>query len=484
MSDTQPPENAPVPEARVPHYDEEADVVVVGLGCAGASAAIEAARSGVDTLVLERAGGGGGTSANSGGLLYLGGGTPLQTALGFEDDPEAMHRYLMAACGPEPDEALVTPYCEHSVEHYHWLVELGLPFKEAFFPDAHEPPGDESLTYSGSEEAWPFRDLARPAPRGHCASVRGPKGPLLMQTLLAGAAAAGARIQTGALARGLVQASDGRIVGLALRVEGERRFVRARRGVVLTAGGFIHDEAMLARYAPDLARCRYKVGTEGDDGSGIRMAAAAGAATLRMDAGDVTLPLFPPVVLKEAVFVNGFGQRFVNEDAYMGRTGELGLFHQDGQVYALVDEGCFEQPANAPVEVAAVGESWPELERELGMASGSLEATMSLYNQHAAAGEDPVFHKQHRFVRPLDRPPFGVLDLRVENSLYAAFTLGGLWIDADGAVQTPAGEPIPGLRAAGRTTSGVAKQGYSSGLSLGDASFFGRRAGRAAARSG
>ena len=76
-------------------WDEETDVLVVGLGAAGAAAALEASRSGAETLVLERAGGGGGTSAMSGGVLYLGGGTALQKACGFEDSPEEMFTFLM-----------------------------------------------------------------------------------------------------------------------------------------------------------------------------------------------------------------------------------------------------------------------------------------------------------------------------------------------------------------------------------------------------
>ena len=68
-------------------YDEEVDVLVIGLGCAGASTALGAVEAGADTLVVERAGGGGGTSAMSGGVIYLGGGTALQKACGFEDTP-------------------------------------------------------------------------------------------------------------------------------------------------------------------------------------------------------------------------------------------------------------------------------------------------------------------------------------------------------------------------------------------------------------
>ena len=78
-------------------WDDEADVVVVGYGCAGASAALGAREADVDVLVLERASGGGGTSATSGGLIYLGGGTATQKLLGFEDAPEEMFKYLMAA---------------------------------------------------------------------------------------------------------------------------------------------------------------------------------------------------------------------------------------------------------------------------------------------------------------------------------------------------------------------------------------------------
>ncbi len=476
------PDPTPVSESRIARWDLEADVAIVGYGCAGACAAIEAADAGAAVLVLERAGGGGGTSASSGGLIYLGGGTPLQTACGFEDDPEQMYGYLMAACGPAPDPALVRPFCEHSVEHYGWLEAQGLKFKPSFFAGGHEPPGDDSLTFSGSENVHPFRELARPAPRGHCASVVGPKGGVLMRTLLGAAERRGVQLQSGARTDRLVRAADGRVVGVVARLDGDDVCVRARRGVVLSAGGFIWNDAMLARYAPRLLRTEFKIGTENDDGSGIRMGAAAGAATLRMEAGDITLPIFPPLSLKQGLYVNRAGQRFLNEDAYMGRAGEFALLYQDGQVWMIVDDACFERPEHVPVEIAAVGETVAELERELGFATDSLQATVAFYNRHAARGEDPLFHKQPDHLRPLDRPPFAALDLRPEHLPYAIFTLGGLHIDADGAVLTPAGERVPGLYAAGRTTSGIAKQGYSSGISLGDGSFFGRRAGRAAAR--
>ena len=89
-------------DSDVNHYDVQTDVAVVGFGCAGASAAISAREAGAEVAILERAGGGGGTSANSGGFIYMGGGTALQKACGFEDSPEEMYKYLMASSGPEP----------------------------------------------------------------------------------------------------------------------------------------------------------------------------------------------------------------------------------------------------------------------------------------------------------------------------------------------------------------------------------------------
>ena len=100
-----------------------------------------------------------------------------------------------------------------------------------------------------------------------------------------------------------------------------------------------------------------------------------------------------------------------------------------------------------------------------------------------ANGEDPVFHKASSLVTPLASPPYGALDCTPENSLYAAFTLGGLDTSLDTEVLTPDGVAIPGLYAAGRASACLACPGYSSGLSLGDATFFGRAAGRSAARA-
>ena len=85
------------------------------------------------------------------------------------------------------------------------------------------------------------------------------------------------------------------------------------------------------------------------------------------------------------------------------------------------------------------------------------------------------------YVKPLNVPPYGAIDCTSDETLYAVFTLGGLASNAAGHVLDPEGVAIPGLFAAGRSTSGLAIDSYTSGLSLGDGTFFGRVAGRTAA---
>ncbi len=467
----------------VSSWDLETDVLVVGLGAAGAAATLEAEAAGADVTVLERASGGGGTSAMSGGVLYLGGGTPLQKACGFEDSAEEMYKYLMAACGESPDEARIRVYCDGSLEHYDWVLSHDVPFKPVFYPGySGEPPTDDGLVYSGNEEAWPFTEIARPAPRGHVPRVPGAAGGLLMQKLVAAVDRSGARKLTDARALNLVSAEDRRVVGALVLIDGDERFVRARCGVVLTTGGFINNAEMLEQHAPVLRRCKVRVGAEGDDGSGIRMGMGAGGGVQNLSMGSVSLPFVPPKEIIKGILVDAQGQRFINEDAYMGRLGEYVLNQAEGQAYLVLDDASFVRPV-VPRELAAVGDSIEELERELELPDGSLKSTMALYNRHAERGEDPLFHKNPKWLTPLSQGPFGAFDCRVDSSLFAAFTLGGLASGVDGEILSPDGDPIPGLWGAGRATACLAAPGYASGLSLGDGTFFGRRAGRAAAEA-
>lgn len=464
-------------------WDDWADVVVVGLGIAGTCAAIEAADVGADVVALDRGTAPGGTSALSGGIIYLGGGTATQRACGVDDSPEAMATFLLAACGPGADEAKVRAYCEGSVAHHDWLVDRGVPFEPEFCDEPNrEPYGVEGLLFSGGEDTWPFCELTPPVPRGHCPTFPDTAGGFLMQRLGEAFEATGARRFGDTRVDRLVADPDGRIVGVLARVDGVERTVQARRGVVLAGGGFIFNDAMVEQHCPEAQRAHraWRIGTDADDGTVIRLGQGAGAAVERMDAFECALPIGPPHRMARGVLVNGRGERFVNEDAYTGRIGLQALVDQGGEVFMIVDEHVFELNL-VGMRYRWVAATPEELAAEVGLPAEALVATLAEYNADAEAGTDGRFHKLPPWLVPL-RPPYGAIDLRASSkTIYATFTLGGLATDPASRVLDAGRRPVPGLWAAGRCTAGIAAHGYASGISLGDSSFFGRAAGRGAA---
>ena len=482
MSDLESTE--PVRESEIAAWDIETDVAVVGMGCAGAAAAIEAADQGARVLVLERASGGGGTSANSGGLIYLGGGTPVQRACGFEDTPEDMFKFLMEACGPRPEEAKVRAFADGSVDLYDWLVSKGVPFKHTYYPEpGMEPPTDDCLIYSGGEDAFPFNEIAAPSPRAHKPQTPGAAGGFLMQKLVEAVESTDTRVECDARSRRLVVDDSGRVVGVVFTQDQQTKYARAAGGVVLAAGGFINNKQMVRSYAPLLAKCKFQLGVDGDDGSGIRMGLGAGGNAVRMDAGCVALPLYPPKSLMAGILVNRHGQRYINEDTYFGHAGRASLYEQGGRAFLIVDSDMY-VVNHAGMQATAVEETIEELEATLEIPTGALQSTVNYYNEHASRGEDPQFRKTTKLVKPLVKPPFGAIDCSTDNSIYAVFTLGGLQTTVEGQVMGRDGGVVAGLYAVGRTSSGVSAFGYCSGISLADGMFFGRKAGRHAATAG
>lgn len=482
----------PVGSEEISHWDVATDVLVVGFGCAGAAAALEAQAAGGDVLVAERAGGPGGTSALAGGEIYLGGGTDIQRACGFEDSPEQMYAFLNAALGPEPDTDKLALYCEQSVAHFEWLCELGVPFKPSLWDKpAYVPPTDDGLMWLG-EKSHPFCEIAAPAPRGHRPQAGHFGGHLLMEKLGEAVAARGIQSSGDTTVERLVTGSDGDVVGVIGRRFGERLTIRARRGVVLATGGFVYNDEMLRLHAPALLG-RSKIGTEHDDGRGIRMAQALGAAVRRMDVGEAAIWV-SPAIMARGIIVNAQGQRFINEDTYPGRIGQVALYRQQGEAFMVFDQEIYDglsRGARLGQEPAWVAETVAELEEEMGLPERALQTTVDLYNEHAADGRDPLFGKQPEWLKPL-RPPFAAIDARGRAEGdgtgtgpaaggFLVFTLGGLDTTTEGQVRSVDGRTIPGLFAAGRTAAGLSGWGYISGTSLGEGMLFGRRAGRAAA---
>ena len=476
----------PVP-AREVTFTATTDVVVVGLGVAGCCAALGARESGAEVMALECAGATGGTSAMSGGVLYLGGGTSVQRACGFDDTADGMHRFLEAALGPGVDADRLAAYCAGSLAHFDWLVGLGMPFKAAFCDEPNRESSDDSaLIFSGGEDSYPFDEITPPMARGHKPQWIDTAGNFLMTKLAEFVARSGAQVTTEARVERLV-VDDGTVVGVIASIDGARTAIRARGGVVLATGGFIHAPSLVLEHCPLAHRPNevWRLGVPDNDGTGIRLGVGAGGTTSRMDAFECALPLGPPHRLARGILVNRNGERFINEDTYTGRIGLAALTQQGGDVLMIVDDVIQER------NLVGLRPQWgaptpEELAVDCGLPPDRFAATVRAYNEHAARGEDPQLHKRAPFLRPLGAPPatgLGAIDLKVDHgAIYATFTLGGLATDVDARVLGASGAPVPGLYAAGRVAACLAAANYVSGISLGDGSFFGRRAGRHAAR--
>ena len=147
------------------------------------------------------------------------------------------------------------------------------------------------------------------------------------------------------------------------------------------------------------------------------MAQAVGADLAHMDATEVAFLIDPQQTVR-GILVNGRGQRYVPEDTYSGRIGQLTLYHQDDTAYLIID-GDAQDEAMAATSATPflkrpatwVCESVAELEGEIGLPAGSLQATVAAYNDAAARGEDPLLHKKSEWCKPIGTP-VGAIDLR------------------------------------------------------------------------
>ena len=468
----------------VAQWDIETDVAIVGFGGAGACAAIEASDAGAEVCIFEVSAASGGATALSSAEVYMGGsgGTRVQRACGYEDSTEDMFNFLMAAQGDLADEAKIRLYCDNSVEHFDWLVRMGARYKDTELKErAIMAMTDDCLLYTGNEKSFPFREIAKPCPRGHNLEVVGDNGgPMLMGILTENVERRAIRVEYNVRGLCLIADDANSVHGVVVRVDGEERNVRARKGVILCAGGFVMNREMLDKYVPQLKLANIPIGSPGGTGTGILMGQGVGGAVIHMNEAFVTLPFYPPGSLTYGIFVNAQAQRFINEDIYHARMAHHVLKQVGKGIYLIVSHDDYKHPRFLNADIVGTGETIEELAEEIGLDAEMLRHTIEFYNAHAVQGEDPLFHKHEAWLKPLE-PPFAALDCTPGNgAFYPYFTLGGLDTLPTGEVLTMEGEIIPGLYAAGRTSCGLPRTaaGYGSGMSVGDATYFGRVAGR------
>lgn len=444
-----------------------ADVVVIGCGAAGLSAAIEAAERGAQVIVIE-------SEASPAGSTRLSAGYAAFCETDLAPGPrEELYQDLLEAHHGDHDEALVRLYVDHAAATYRRLLELGIRFAGTFqFAHMHQPWGHE---------------IAGPGVHG---------GVELARLLEIAARELGIEIMTSSRARRLLRNEQGRVDTVMVDTPAGALKLVATRAVVLASGGFTRNPALIRNHGRPGTERILPITGAGSRGDGLTMALALGADTAYLTAGIApTGPADPAtgkgamLVYSGAVILNRDGQRFCDESGLYNDISWAALEQPDALIFQIYDEAIRE--AHLGTMLGRVLSGYAEhkadtLEQLLALLrqAGGLDIeqaqlTIAAYNGAVGQGDDPGFGRRH-LVGTAGTPP-----AIASGPFYGIVTVpgtthfnGGLKVDTSLRVMDVFGEPIAGLYAAGEVTGGFHGSGYLSGSHVGMALIFGQLAGQ------
>lgn len=442
--------------------DKTTDVVVIGAGGAGLTAAIEAKNNGAEVIVLEKMPLlGGNTKYATGGLNAAE--TSVQKEKGIEDTVDQFIQDTMKGGGDLNNPELVGVLANQSAETVAWLMGMGADLSDvgrlggASVDRAHRPTGGA------------------------------PVGNHLVDVLSKKATDLGIEILLGHEAIELI-GDENAVSGVKVKTEAGEFTINAK-AVVVASGGFGANSEMLVSQKPELEG----YGTTNHPGAtGDVVAFAKNLKVAYVDMDQIqTHPTVMPsnnYMITEAVrgngaiLVNREGQRFVNEldtrkavsEALLAQTGKTGflVFETNVKDSLKAIDGYHKKGFLIEAPTAE------ELAKAMGVDEAVLMETLKAYNGFVAAGKDDAFERQD-LPRALDKGPF----YAVEVTPAVHHTMGGLRINTEAQVLNESGAIIKGLFAAGEVTGGVHGNNRLGGNALADITTFGRIAGTNAAKT-
>ncbi len=539
-----------VTDASTVNWDDEADLIVVGLGGGGIAAALESLDQGHSVIGLDKTSGGGAT-ARSGGVFYAGGGTSIQKEAGIEDSIDNMYNYLKQEVGDVVSDTTLRKFCEDSPGNTQWLIDNGVKFNSTYYPKKTSYPDAGHYLYHSDNSLVPsYMEQAYPAARGHRGFEEGPFKPIgvggtIFYPLKKAAQAKGLKIYQQTEVRALVIDANNSVCGVKclmlpggsirekykklisrgetlqmilpptypgasfLRAWGayfinkankiarqyqEIKFLRAKKGVCISAGGFIFNREMVNHYAPKYSQ-GMPLGTACDDGSGIRLGQSIGAKTSLMNRVTAWRFLNPPRSFAKGIVVNKQGQRFTNEMVYGATLGDAMCEDQNGKAYLIINQELVnaakkEASKSLPFQRDAArmmmyfgskkSKDLDVIAKKYNIDSRGLEESIQKYNECYRNNSSCEFGKAHKDMALLEGT-FIAMDISIDAKIapLPTLTLGGLVVNEDdGSVVGTDGRSIKGLYAAGRSAVGICSNIYVSGLSVADCIFSGRRIGK------
>lgn len=487
----------------------DADVVVVGAGGAGMTAAITAAAEGKSVVVLESQSMVGGNSVRATGGMNAaktvyqdenefgesaGVEKTLKTAAekyadnetitalaktvseqwaayqanptGYFDSVELMELDTMIGGKGINDPELVETLCANSADAIDWLDEHGITLHNV-------------SSFGGAS----VKRIHRPVnAEGKTVSVGSYMIPLLQENC----EKAGVKMMLDTTATEILTDANGAAVGVkATGASGETVTVNAK-AVVLATGGFGANLDMVVKYKPEL-KGFMTTNAPGIQGQGIEMAQAIGAATVDMDQIQIhpTVEANTAALITEglrgdgAILINEEGQRFVDEVGTRDVVSAAEIAQTGSYSWLVVDQAMVD--ASSVIQgyikkgYTVTGATYEELGKAMGVDAAAFAETMEKWNGYVEAKNDPDFGRTS-FANPLNTAPY----YAVKVTAGVHHTMGGLKINANTEVLNEKGEVIPGLFAAGEVTGGVHGANRLGGNAVADFTVFGRIAGAAA----
>lgn len=487
----------------------DADVVVVGAGGAGMTAAITAAAEGKSVVVLESQSMVGGNSVRATGGMNAaktvyqdenefgesaGVEKTLKTAAekyadnetitalaktvseqwaayqanptGYFDSVELMELDTMIGGKGINDPELVETLCANSADAIDWLDEHGITLHNV-------------SSFGGAS----VKRIHRPVnAEGKTVSVGSYMIPLLQENC----EKAGVKMMLDTTANEILTDANGAAVGVkATGASGETVTVNAK-AVVLATGGFGANLDMVVKYKPEL-KGFMTTNAPGIQGQGIEMAQAIGAATVDMDQIQIhpTVEANTAALITEglrgdgAILINEEGKRFIDEVGTRDVVSAAEIAQTGSYSWLVVDQAMAD--ASSVIQgyikkgYTVTGATYEELGKAMGVDAAAFAETMEKWNGYVEAKNDPDFGRTS-FANPLNTAPY----YAVKVTAGVHHTMGGLKINANTEVLNEKGEVIPGLFAAGEVTGGVHGANRLGGNAVADFTVFGRIAGAAA----